>query len=134
MEKNKLSSRIAGVGLVALAFALTLNFVYASKNYGIAYNALSVYVLAQTGSSSGGSGSGGDTGTGGKKYGLIITNGNAEIISVTCDQRVHTRTVKKGTQIECLNSGDLACENKFEEKSSSTTTTGACPGSDCQIR
>lgn len=138
MEKNKLSSRIAGIGLVVLAFALTLNFVYASKNYGIAYNALSVYVLAQTGSSSGGSGSGSgsgdDTGTGGKGVGKVTIDSNAQEISITCDQRNHTRTVRKGTRTTCENEGTLKCENKFEEASSSTTITGTCPGSACQIR
>ena len=49
------------IGLVAFAFTLSLNYKYASNDYGILNNSLSVQVLASGGS--GGSGGSGVSGT-----------------------------------------------------------------------
>ena len=54
MNKKKLFTTM--IGLVALAFTLSLNYRYASNDYGILENTLSVQVLASGGSSGGASG------------------------------------------------------------------------------
>ena len=56
MKTNKLFATM--IGFVALAFMFSLNYRFASNNYGVVENTLSVNVQAQTSSSGGGDSSG----------------------------------------------------------------------------
>ena len=101
MKKVNFSTTLVGLG--ALALALSLNFIYASNDYGISDNSLSVQVLAQTNSSGGSSGSGGNSGSGDtsgsgtskKKFGKRTDDDQVKT-TVTCDGINHTTTTQKG--------------------------------------
>ncbi|WP_106832094.1 hypothetical protein [Parabacteroides pacaensis] len=139
MKKVKFSTTLVGLG--ALALALSLNFIYASNDYGISDNSLSVQVLAQTnksgGDSGGSGGSGTNTGTGTDENG-VDTKLEKQIkkVTVSCDQIIHTETVQPGVETICLGEGIIECKPGFEPKGKSTTTvTGRCPGRNlCKVR
>ncbi|WP_106832091.1 hypothetical protein [Parabacteroides pacaensis] len=139
MKKNNFLSPFVGLG--ALTLALSLNFIYASNNYGISDNSLSIQVLAQTNSSGDGSGSGSGSGSGTstgpgidkRRFAhKIITED--ESVSISCDHTYHIKEVQPGVNISCLGAGTLDCEKGFIPVGQSSTTKESCPGSSCILR
>lgn len=132
MKKVNFSTTLVGLG--ALALALSLNFIYASNDYGISDNSLSVQVLAQTNKSGGGSGSSGESGTSSgtgttKDKVKTVTMDEQVKTTVTCDGINHVTIKQKGYIRSCDGDGSLDCKpGWFPTEPASNPVKSNCPG------
>ena len=103
MKTNKIFS--AFIGFATFAFALSLNYKYASNDYGVLENTLSTHVLAQSSSGNGGGGSS----NGGSSSGRSYTGG-------TCMTKVNFFDQDNGYMVtyDCDNGEGIRCVDGFE--------------------
>lgn len=119
----------AFIGLSALAFALCFNFLYASSDYGISDNSLSVQVLAQINQS-------GTVTDSDLKYKYEYREESQNKITISCNRRIHERTEVAGFQATCSGIGNVTCQQKSGWYATGTVCwfpTTACPAVNGQV-
>lgn len=131
MKIKKVSATIIGLG--ALAIALCFNFMYASNDYGISDNSLSVQVLAQVNQS-------GTVSDPALMYKYEYREESQNKITITCNRKMHERYEVAGFQATCSGTGNVTCQNRSGWYSIGTAfgfATSVCPavnGQICYIR